>query len=62
MKILHEGSRYSLWETKEIELVGNYQIIDKSTENWEMPSLFDCYDEALNKFNKLENKTEDNKK
>jgi hypothetical protein len=51
MKVLKESTQYKLLETKEIEWVGNYQIVNKI--KLEGAYIFDDYKEALNKFNKL---------
>ena len=52
MIIIKDGKRYNLLETKEIELVGNYQIVDKAPKN-DMPRIFDDLQEALKKFDEL---------
>lgn len=52
MKIIKENEKYKLVETKEIEYLGNYQVIRKNI--YEPPFIFDDYNDALIKFNKLE--------
>lgn len=51
MKILNESENYRLLETKEIEFVGNYQIV--SIVEIKAPYIFDDYEDALKKFDKL---------
>ena len=53
--IIKETPRYRLVETKAIELVGNYQILDLNEDDEErsMPKIFDDLEDALKKFEKL---------
>ncbi len=53
--ILHKGNRYNLIATPDRMYAGQYQILDTNEDDWEMPKIFDSYDDALESFKKLGN-------
>jgi hypothetical protein len=52
--IMEQGKRYRLMDTGDTRLLGNYQVVDCQEKDTKMPYVFDSYEDALSKFNKLE--------